>query len=149
MTARAARGGAAASLLPFFALAILGCAAAAAPAPEGGDFSLDAPFEIAFAESAAATLDAQNVLIIFREVAEDSRCPTGVQCISQGNARVVLAVRVGDEAPRDVTLNTSRGDASAAVGAFRVALLDVAPYPSAKSPTPPQKYLAKLVVTRL
>ncbi len=87
---------------------------------------------------------------------EDSRCPTGVACIWEGNARVGIAfiaferwppgqksVEVSDEFT--VELNTSsRFDASATHSGLRVELKRLDPVPRADTPT--NGYVATLSI---
>lgn len=60
----------------------------------------------------AIPMAGKNYSIIFEKVLEDSRCPTGVTCIWEGNARIQLTMRVyssmgtaGDGGPLTETLD--------------------------------------------
>lgn len=90
--------------------------------------------------------------IKFVSVAEDSRCPKGVNCIWAGNARVVLQVGKNNGAGVKLELNTSpREGASAGGGAhgqYLIKLVEVAPYPVAEQPVKPRSYAVTLVVSK-
>lgn len=58
--------------------------------------------------------------------ANDSRCPSGVQCIRAGDADVLFEYAAAGGNAARITLNTER-TRSAAVGAWRLGLLDLAP----------------------
>ena len=93
----------------------------------------------------------QNIEIRFGAVLEDSRCPTQVQCIAAGNAKVELGVGPprGTEGPtHQVLLNTSGGSSGEAWG-LRVTLLSVSPYPAYPEPIPAEHYAVKLKVESL
>lgn len=62
----------------------------------------------------------------------DSRCPTGVQCVWEGEARVLVAVTGLD---KPLTLATREGLSSQPIGEtpYYLELLSVEPYPSAKN----------------
>lgn len=87
--------------------------------------------------------------IRFAEVSEDSRCPSNVVCVWQGNGRIRLEV-VANGAQESVLLNTVGGGGQfpqeATAFGYRFRLLELAPYP--QEPRPPEtEYVARLVVT--
>jgi hypothetical protein len=86
--------------------------------------------------------------IRFAEVSEDSRCPSNVVCVWQGNGRIRLEV-VANGAQESVLLNTVGGGQfpqEASAFGYRLRLLELAPYP--REPRPSETaYIAKLVVT--
>jgi hypothetical protein len=85
-------------------------------------------------------------LLSFEKVLEDSRCPLGVSCIWEGNARVVVHF-IADRDEFSLELNTSaRFATSATRGAFRVELRQLDPTPRADAPT--TGYVATLVVSK-
>ena len=59
--------------------------------------------EFALAPGQTATVSGTSVRLTFERVSEDSRCPTDVTCIWEGDAVVVLKVKAeADEATREV-----------------------------------------------
>src|SRR5690242_12698646 len=53
----------------------------------------------------SASVAGVSSVITLRAVRNDSRCPSGAQCVQAGNAEVVLDVAQGGGAPSSVTLN--------------------------------------------
>lgn len=90
--------------------------------------------------------------IKFVSVPEDSRCPTGVNCIWAGNARVMLHVGKATGKPVKLELNTNpRGATDAAEGGYglyRIKLVEVAPYPVDGQTIAPRSYAATLMVSK-
>jgi hypothetical protein len=96
-------------------LAAVACAAAtrqsppAPPAPPAAEaaarvVAYDQPFRLAFGRS--ARLEHTPTRVRFAELLEDSRCPSGVQCIQAGRVRVRLEVSRGRERPVAVEVST-------------------------------------------
>jgi len=92
-----------------------------------------------------------EVDVRFVSVVQDSRCPKGEQCITAGKAVVRLEVTPRDGKPATVDLETGARSESGEsdVSGFRIVLLDLSPYPSAKRPIIFQDYLSKLSLHRL
>jgi hypothetical protein len=87
--------------------------------------------------------------VSFEAVTEDSRCPTGLTCIREGEA----AVRVQIEKPRastsTYTLHTGGpGGREAADGDVIVRLVDVKPYPAGDSRPRPDEYRVTLLILK-
>lgn len=85
----------------------------------------------------------------FASVADDSRCPVGVNCIWEGDAEVRLAVRAGGGREAEVTLHTSDrfGREARHVGhVFK--LVALAPHPQAETKINPADYVLTLTVTK-
>ena len=53
------------------------------------------------------TVEGERLRVTFDRVAEDSRCPEGVNCIWAGNVRVALLVKGPGKAQRREKLNTA------------------------------------------
>ena len=123
------------------ALLVLGIAAPhTAPEPE-----LGRPFEI----KAAETVAIQGLRITFEGVSEDSRCPTGVQCVWAGDAAATLTLEKPPAAAEQRTLHTNgRFEQQTALDNFVIRLEDVRPYPREGVAIAPGDYRAALVVTR-
>jgi hypothetical protein len=64
------------------------------------------------------------------QVLEESRCPVGVQCIWEGNARIGVKAEKPPSRTATLELNTSgRYDREATYQGYKVQLLQVVPYP--------------------
>lgn len=84
-----------------------------------------------------------KLLLEFVTVLEDSRCPEGVQCVWEGNARIKLTVSRAGEETSTVELNTSdRFAVEARYIDYIIALIDLKPYPKAAEQISIQDYTA-------
>lgn len=99
----------------------------------------------------ASTADGK-LKIKFVAVAEDSRCPKGVNCIWAGNARVMLQVGKTQGAQAKLELNTSPREATNGAGGgygeYLIKLVEVAPYPVAGQTIKPGSYAVTLSVSK-
>jgi hypothetical protein len=112
----------------------------AAPEPEFGR-----PFEIKAAELVAI----QGLRITFDGVSEDSRCPTGMQCVWAGDAAATFTLEKPPAAAEQRTLHTNgRFERQTDFDNFVVRLEDLKPYPREGVEIEPADYRAALVVTR-
>lgn len=109
--------------MPLACAVIVACATPAAPQPAG-------PFTLARGASVPV---APGITVSFDAV-EDSRCPSGVQCVWAGRLSYRFSIRRGDAAPDTFTLSPAQPEAApAALGGHRI-VLDVDTIP----PAPPQ-----------
>lgn len=97
-----------------------------------------------------------NVTFGFDGITEDSRCPTGVQCVWEGQAIASLwashgAPGAGSDVERfSLTLHAGHADvATKTVLGKRFTLLEVSPYPSAGVRIDPKQYEITLQVESL
>ncbi len=112
--------------------------------PLGESFWLDA--------GGLAVLREGSMVLRFRAIAADSRCPEDalILCVNAGSARVEvsLASEVGDERIFHLDSNEDLGTAERTVDALRVRLLDVRPTARAEPPIDSHEYQARFIVTR-
>jgi hypothetical protein len=79
-------------------------------------------------------------------VLEDSRCPRGVRCVWEGNARVRLIVDLAGAALA-LELDTHPERTGAAhLGGYELRLLDLAPYPDLARAAERREYRALLLL---
>ena len=97
---------------------------------------------------ATAEIDGGALSLTFVKVAEDSRCPTGVQCVWAGNGAVALTVAPSTAAMYSVTLHTTLTPNVAVVGPYQVSLVGLKPYPKQGSTIPGGSYIATLRVVK-
>ena len=106
--------------------------------------------EFVLAPGQTAAVEGTNVRLTFERVREDSRCPTDVTCIWEGDAVVVLKVKVeAEEATREV--HTQGGEPrlrKAPVGDYVVTLVRLEPAPRSTSTIEASAYRATLSVGR-
>ena len=104
-------------------------------------------YDIAFEETITHN---KNVEVTFQDI-QDSRCPTDVVCVWEGQAEVSLSVFFdSDDAPTIVNLIERVGYAELAettVNGYHFKLLEVNPYPNSAT-NPPQKedYTIRLLI---
>ncbi|HYO91198.1 MAG TPA: hypothetical protein VEQ40_06160 [Pyrinomonadaceae bacterium] len=86
--------------------------------------------------------------ITFSAVAEDSRCPEGVNCIWAGNGRIIVKVSKGRK-KADVQLNTGAEPRQERFHEYDVKLVNLNPYPHKDTiPIKRGMYVATLVVNK-
>jgi len=133
-------------------VAVAGAASTTAAKKGGGQarrkIMVDKNFVLGIGQE-GATADGK-LKIKFLSVAEDSRCPKGVNCIWEGNARVVLEAGTSGGKAVKLELNTSprEGAAGGEYGQYLIKLVDVAPYPVEGQTNKPGNYTVTLVVSK-
>jgi hypothetical protein len=108
--------------------------------------ALEIPVELAPGETALVGPD--RLEVTFVSIAEDSRCPEGVQCVWAGRAVAEVRLRAAGSEPADVRLETTRAGETAAYAGYTVRLLSVAPSPKKDEPVRPEAYRVTLTVAR-
>lgn len=129
------------ALLPLAALLLYGCDEILTNQyPYGDNFVL---------EQGQRALVGGESLVRFIGIAEDSRCPSDVECVWEGNARADLELRVSGYSPVRFSLNTHAGfTRDTVINGVRVQLMDVMPYPVSTVKIDPKMYKVRLLVTR-
>ena len=62
-----------------------------------------------------AVIESENLSVEFMNVAEDSRCPVGVECIWAGQAKIELEIKQKDKEPENIVLTSIAGQDELAV----------------------------------
>jgi hypothetical protein len=110
--------------------------------------TIDIPFQLKVNQ--AAFIDSLNLRIGFVAVREDSRCPSDVVCIWEGQATINVDVQKANSAPSSFNLTYQGGRSNLSVRDFHdfsMRLLEIAPYPKSTERIGTGDYLATLVVT--
>ena len=84
----------------------------------------------------------------FGGVADDSRCPEGVDCIWAGNGKITVIVRKGKQKPVSLELNTMTEPKSVTYEGYEITLVKLAPYPKKDIKIKKGAYVATLVVKK-
>ncbi|HWO02559.1 MAG TPA: hypothetical protein VNS63_25170 [Blastocatellia bacterium] len=86
----------------------------------------------------------------FNAVQDESRCPTGVQCVWAGNAAVVVEVSKDKNKRVRATLNTNTSikPNELEYKDYKIRLVGLNPYPNADHLTNPKEYEAIFLVTK-
>lgn len=109
--------------------------------------STDQEFELSAGQS--ALVGSEPLKVTFLSVAGDSRCPTDVQCVWEGDAVVRVSLSISRQEPTTYELHTNNGFATQAThGAYRVRLAAVAPAPRSGATIEPSAYVITLIVTK-
>ena len=124
-------------------LATVAASAACRAAPETNPA---APLNESFAVDATARAITPGILrVALTDVPEDSRCPTGVQCVWAGRARVRLRV---DSANVQRAIELRTDSATTAVFGHTLMLDSVLPRPVAGQQIPKDRYRVWVHLTR-
>ena len=99
-------------------------------------------FDIAVGQE--AKLQGSNVVIRFRGVTNDSRCPSDVQCVWAGNA--VAGFDLSGAGQSDASLNTTLDPKSVRYAGYTIALVGLKPTPKSGSTIPALEDIATLRV---
>ena len=90
---------------------------------------LDVPFQLKINQ--VVFIKSENIKIIFINVTEDSRCPSDVDCIWEGQVTIVINIFKNNQFIGEFNL-TSRGFDGPAIKNFNgysISLIKVEPYP--------------------
>ncbi len=88
-------------------------------------------------------------LIQFLGIKEDSRCPTDVECVWEGNAAAEFSIKVSGYPPQRFVLNTYSGKPQEmTIHGVSVRLIDVYPAPVSTQQIRPDQYSVRIVVDR-
>ena len=94
------------------------------------------------------TVTVQGVRITFERVTEDSRCPTGAQCVWAGDAAAAFGLENPPDATR-LTLHTNgRFQQQGEFDGLVVRLEDIKPYPKLGQTIAAADYRATLIVSK-
>lgn len=94
-----------------------------------------------------AKIRTAGLTIDFDRVAEDSRCPTGVQCVWEGDAQIELTVS-SSSGRESLVLHTSRRfEREVVFDGWKIVLTDLKPRPREDVTLAAEAYRATLIVT--
>jgi hypothetical protein len=130
-------------------LALVSCHVGGPARADTPEFALNKPFVLAGGQE--ALIPSEKLRLRFVDVLEDSRCPTRVQCVWTGQARIAIVVQPDSTAPTTVEFNTNPAPGQtvnmATVGAYRIELRSLDPYPQTpEDPIAFEDYRATLVL---
>jgi len=103
----------------------------------------------ALAPGQTAEIKRSDMRITFRQVREDSRCPTDVTCVWEGDAKVeVVIARAG--APDETRLLSIKSPGNEArVGNLKIRFVGLTPVPRQADAGAPKNYLAEFVAEQV
>jgi hypothetical protein len=111
------------------------------------EIELDDEFEIKVGNS--AILSNKSIIMKFKAVTEDSRCPIDAICVWAGNAAITLDLKnsIGDQL--SIKLNTYLDPRSIDFSGVIITLVELKPYPQSTEQINPNDYVAKLIVKNI
>ncbi len=116
-----------------------------APSAPNASVAVGATFTLAPGESVA--VEGTSLSLVFARVAGDSRCPSSVQCVWAGSARLAMfATHAGT--PRDFEIETRPPRDTVTVGSYLIRLVRVSPERTTTDTIPLAAYRATLQVHR-
>ena len=122
-------------------IALVACDDPASVTPE-----LDQEVPIGVGEQ--ITFDEAGLVIRFRKVVSDSRCPEGATCVWAGNAkiRVVVEPLIGSAPARTFALNSYLEPQQVSYAGYTIHLVSLNPYPHIDKTIERDEYVATLKV---
>ena len=90
--------------------------------------------DVSIPEGKSVSIRGTDLVVLFERVLNDSRCPSDAQCVTAGDATVVVAAATGGAAARRYELHTDEGAQDAVHGQFRLTLIGLKPVPSTARP---------------
>lgn len=90
-----------------------------------------------------------KITIKFLSLVEDSRCPTDVQCIQAGNARIKVLISKAGSEPVTVEMNTMLGQRGGTIESYAINLISLTPSPKSNVRLNRNAYTATFTVVRL
>lgn len=108
---------------------------------------LEQEFKLKIGES--AKVPREGLKVEFESVAEDSRCPKGVNCVWAGNAKILLKVKKDAGKPANVELNTNINPKTSRYLEYELRLKELKPYPESNTTIKSSDYEVTLTVHKL
>lgn len=127
--------------------AACGPPAATTDSPEAG-LKMGDPFQLGLGQT--ARIESDDLTVEFTGLAEDSRCPSDVVCVWEGQVTIVVRVSRGGEVVGEFRLTSRAGQDELAVADFdgyTIRLIAVEPYPVSTEAIVLSNYTATLVVS--
>lgn len=89
----------------------------------------------------------EEISITMNAVVEDSRCPTEVDCVWEGDAKVKFLFTAGGKS-NEINLHTTLTPKDTTFDKYTIALIKLDPHPKNTEVIPQAEYKATIVVTK-
>ncbi len=89
-----------------------------------------------------------NLRVRFLTLVEDSRCPTGTNCVWAGTAKIKIQVRSGARNAQTFDIETN-GDDTVMFRGYRIKLTDLTPHPANNIRINRNGYVATFRITKI
>ena len=112
-------------------------------------FEIDETFKLGMDKTAKLKHD--DLVLHFKEVVSDSRCPEGVNCVWEGEVKIILAATTGNT-NYELEMKRKGGQLENEIsrtGTYDIYLLSVDPYPKEGETIKAEDYKLTLVVKRI
>ena len=95
------------------------------------------------------TVKGQNLKVKFGSLLDDSRCPTDVKCVWEGDAKILISVRRANARASNIELHTSAHFKQAGkYQRYVIKLVALDPYPRTRGKEKQGDYVATLLITK-
>ena len=135
----------------FVALIAAACASGAGPLPATdvpvGTEQVSTGKDFTLPMGRFARVNGTPIMVTFRSVTADSRCPSDVQCVSAGDAVINLRLFSTAPATQDVVVHTNQDPRSVEFGGYHVTVVGLAPVPRSGSTISQSSYVVTLRVS--
>ena len=115
--------------------------------PIGIEANLDSEFILQINQS--AEIKSEDITVTFFNVTSDSRCPSDVTCIWQGQAGIELDVQKGEvESTVSLSIGGDSSPEESIFNSYLIQLVDLSPYPISTKNIQPEDYTATIKITK-
>ena len=125
-------------------LALAGCGSNTGPDVDLEGAFVTTPVEVTLQFGEDLTIEGTVLRMSFAAVLGDSRCPSDVVCVWEGNAEVEIGIAAGMGPTQALQLNTTLDPRAVEWSEMLVTLLEVTPYPVSGVPIDDADYTVKL-----
>lgn len=95
------------------------------------------------------TVKGQNLKVKFGSLLDDSRCPSDVKCVWEGDAKILISVRRANSVASKIELHTSANFKQAGkYQRYLIKLVALDPYPKTRGERKQSDYVATLLITK-
>ena len=126
------------------AVALVGCGSPSDPENNRETALLEQSGEVTLGYGDEVAVNGSVVRVAFGQVLSDSRCPTDVVCVWEGNAEVEIGIRVGMGPTVPLRLNTTQEPRFVDWQGIRVTLLALMPAARSDTDLKPEDYSVTL-----
>jgi len=110
-------------------LLLIGCGSSTGPDVDLSTAFVNGPVEMTLRQGDDVVVPGTVLRMSLAAVVEDSRCPSDVVCVWEGNAKVDVGIGAGTGPTFALLLNTALEPQTVEWNGVLVTLLDVSPYP--------------------
>jgi len=115
--------------------------------PIGIEANLDSEFILQINQS--AEIKSEDITVTFFNVTSDSRCPSDVTCIWQGQAGIEIDVQKGEvESSISLSIGGDSSPEESIFNSYLIQLVDLSPYPISTKNIQPEDYTATIKITK-